>query len=68
MAHTREGRAVRTDRYKYVRFVDSEPLHEELYDLQKDPDKAHSLAGKPEHAATLAKMREKWASWRQRAK
>jgi arylsulfatase A-like enzyme len=60
--------AVRTERHKYIRFVDSEPLHEELYDLESDPDQAHNLAGEPEHAATLAKMRQKWASWRQRAK
>ena len=60
--------AVRDPQYKYIRFVDSVPLYEELYDLGSDPDEAHNLAGKPEHAATLERMREKWAAWRRRAK
>lgn len=60
--------AVRGPQYKYIRFVDSDPLYEELYDLKSDPDEAHNLAGKPEHAATLKRMREKWAAWRERVK
>ncbi len=31
---------------------------EELYDLLSDRDEVHNLAGKPEHAETLAKMRQ----------
>jgi arylsulfatase A-like enzyme len=60
--------AVRNQRYKYIRFIDSDPLYEELYDLSTDPDEAHNLAGKPERAETLNRMREKWQAWRQRAK
>lgn len=60
--------AVRDRRYKYIRFLDIEPPYEELYDLSVDTDEAHNLAGKPEHAATLKRMREKWQSWQQRAK
>ena len=33
--------AVRDARYKYIRFVESEPLYEELFDLKNDPDEAH---------------------------
>jgi len=59
---------VRDQRYKYIRFLDSDPLYEELYDLDNDPQEAHNLAKQPEHAATLRRMREKWAAWRERAK
>jgi arylsulfatase A-like enzyme len=60
--------AVRDQRYKYIRFVDSEPLYEELYDLENDPDEAHNLAKDPTHAATLERMRQKWAAWREKVK
>ena len=59
---------VRDSRYKYIRFVDSDPLYEELYDLKLDPDEAHNLATDPRQAATLDRMREKWADWREQAK
>ena len=60
--------AVRTKRYKYIRFVDRDPPYEELYDLENDPDEAHNLAGKPEHAQLLDQMRRKWSNLRQRAR
>jgi arylsulfatase A-like enzyme len=60
--------AVRDQRYKYIRFIDSKPLYEELYDLSTDPDEAHNLAGRPEHAETLQRMRQKWQVWRERVK
>ena len=60
--------AVRDSRYKYIRFVDRDPPCEELYDLKSDPHEAHNLAAEPEHAATLERMRAKWAAWRERAK
>ena len=60
--------AVRDQRYKYIRFLDVQPPYEELYDLSSDPDEAHNLAGGPEHAETLKRMRTKWAAWRERVK
>ena len=59
---------VRDQRYKYIRFVDSDPLCEELYDLDNDQDEAHNLAKKPEYAKTLEVMRKKWQAWREKAK
>ncbi|WP_372639054.1 sulfatase [Fodinibius sp.] len=54
---------VRTERYKYLRYLDSEPLYEELYDLKKDPDESNNLADDPEYADLLRQMRDKWEQW-----
>ena len=59
---------VRDGRFKYIRFVDSDPLFEELYDFKNDPDEAVNLALKPERAETLEIMRKKWQLWREKAK
>jgi arylsulfatase A-like enzyme len=59
---------VRTERYKYLRYLDQEPPYEELYDLQDDPHEAHNLASDAQHAELLATMRGKWKSWRRRVK
>ncbi len=69
-AHPRipKSEGVRTERWKYMRFTEAEPLYEELYDLAADPLEATNLATTPEHAATLAEMRTKWHSLRDAAK
>lgn len=59
--------AVRDGRHKYIRYIESSPLYEELYDLATDPDEAHNLADQAEHAALLDSMRAKWSDWRRRA-
>ena len=51
---------VRGERWKYVRYLDIEPLHEELYDLASDPLELANLAGDSQHAEKLAEMRERW--------
>jgi arylsulfatase A-like enzyme len=47
---------IREKRYKYVRPLINDI--EELYDMQKDPEELDNLAVKPEHQATLKRMRE----------
>lgn len=59
---------VRTDRYKYLRYVNREPVHEELYDLQSDPNESENLAEDPEHKNLLQRMRKNWKRMRQRAR
>ena len=49
----KEYRAVRTDRYTYVRSLEGPWL---LYDDVKDPDQSDNLVGKPEFADLLAKL------------
>ncbi len=59
--------AVRDQRFKYIRYVESDPLYEELYDLKADPHEAHNLAPLPEYRAKLDQMRRRWQVWHERA-
>lgn len=52
---------VRDGLYKYVHFAALPPL---LFDLVKDPQEMHNLAGKPEMAATVLHYAQKMLSWR----
>lgn len=60
--------AVRTLRWKYIRWMEPNPLVEELYDLESDPLEERNLIADPMHAATLKELREKWASYRKALK
>jgi arylsulfatase A-like enzyme len=55
-----KSEGVRTTRWKYVRYTESDPLVEELYDLQTDPLEERNLANTPQHAERLESMRAKW--------
>jgi arylsulfatase len=59
---------VRTERWSYIRWVHETPPLEELYDLQSDPLEARNLASDPAHAATLARLRARWAEYRKELK
>lgn len=60
--------AIRTERWKYIRYLESEPLHEELYDLQQDPQEARNVASLPQHRNLLEEMRGKWRRWRRQVR
>lgn len=47
---------VRSERWKYIRYKDTNPVQEELFDLQKDPREEENLAKDATHVATLAQM------------
>lgn len=57
---------VRTGQYKYLRYLDSEPLFEELYDLNADPTEGTNLADNPEYYELLEEMRLKWQQWKEK--
>jgi arylsulfatase A-like enzyme len=54
--HGRNNHAVRSDRYRYIRYGDGS---EELYDHASDPDEWTNLASKPE----MAKVKEELAAF-----
>ncbi len=59
-----QSEGVRTERWKYLRWVGVEPVVEELYDLETDPFEEHNLARQQEHAKVLETLREKWSRYR----
>ena len=52
--------------WKYVYWP--EWSYEQLFNLEQDALEVRNLAGDPEHAADLARMKQKLADWRQLAK
>ena len=55
------GYSLRTERYRYTRWVDfetKEVLAEELYDHNSDPMERKNLAGNVEHKAIRKRLRE----------
>ncbi|MFG0253725.1 MAG: sulfatase, partial [Rhodopirellula sp. JB053] len=58
------GYSMRNDRYRFTRWVDvndhSDVIAEELYDHQTDPQENQNVAGHPEYAALLKKLRHQW--------
>ncbi len=56
---------VRTETWKYTRYLDTHPLFEELFDLEHDPHEQRNLAHDPAHRDRLEAMRERWRIWRQ---
>ena len=62
------GYAVRTDRFRYVTWMNQETgkiAARELYDRESDPGENVNLAGRPEYANTLAELEAvRRAGWR----
>jgi arylsulfatase A-like enzyme len=61
IVHT-EG--VRTERWKYARYLSTNPVFEELFDLSADPLEERNLALETEHRGQLERLRERWRAWR----
>ena len=58
------SQGVRTERWKYVRYLDTNPNYEQLFDLGSDPDELSNLAGDPAHEAVLNRLRERLLHYR----
>jgi arylsulfatase A-like enzyme len=62
------SRAVRTKRYKYIRYFEQRPIIEELFDLQNDPIEAFNLADEAEFSDMLVSMRKQCDDWISKAR
>ena len=52
-----KSEGVRTERYKYVRYFERNPVYEQLFDLETDPNEVMNLVDDPMHTKTLAALR-----------
>ncbi len=59
---------IRTHRWKYIQYIDSQPLYEELYDLENDPIEAINLAAADQHAERMEQFRGQLMQMRAAAK
>lgn len=57
--------AIRTSRWKYIRYTDNAAPFEELYDLQLDQHETRNLAKSPQHMKHLKKLREYCTRWKE---
>jgi len=62
-----QSEGVRGQRWKYTRYIATEPVYEALFDLKADPGEEHNLAGDPQYAATLEQMRDRWRTLQKQA-
>jgi arylsulfatase A-like enzyme len=52
---------VRTSDWKYIRYIDAEPLNEQLFRFSRDPNEDRNLIRSDEKQATF--MRGRWQRW-----
>jgi arylsulfatase A-like enzyme len=62
------SKAVRTKRWKYIRYFEQRPIIEELFDIQNDPIEAYNLVERPEHYGVLVRLRGLCDDWIRKAK
>jgi arylsulfatase A-like enzyme len=46
-------------RFKYMRYIDQDPVYEELYDIANDPYEEKNLAGDEDHINVLNDLRHR---------
>lgn len=56
---------IRNERWKYVRYIDQHPAHEELYDLENDPHEEHNIAMIKGNTEVLNSLRKRWRELRE---
>ncbi len=58
---------VRSERWKYVRYPEMTPVHEQLFDLANDPLEVNDLARNPQYQEVLSSLRQRCAELRREA-
>lgn len=60
-----KSEGIRTERWKYLRYYEQDPVVEELYDLQNDPWETSNLSGTKELEDLISELRIKTDRWKQ---
>jgi len=55
-----DSMGVRSDKWKYIRYVNVEPEIEELYNIKADPLESHNLANDVKYAEIKEKLRQRY--------
>ena len=63
-----KSEGVRTERWKYFRYFEQQPVYEELYDLENDPHESRNLVGDPGYVKELDQLRKRCNELIQEAK
>lgn len=59
-----QSEGIRTERWKYIRYIERNPTFEELYDLRLDPGETNNLTASADHRNQLNHLRKRWSMWR----
>ncbi|MCU0248443.1 MAG: DUF4976 domain-containing protein, partial [Bryobacter sp.] len=54
---------IRNERWKYTRYIDEQPVPEDLFDLAADPLEERNLVSLPDSRAQLDRLRQRHAVW-----
>lgn len=57
-----QSEGVRTENWKYIRYIEFNPPYEELYNLASDPLEEHNLVNDPAAQEKLKELRARWAA------
>ena len=55
---------IRAERWKYVRYPETTPSAEQLFDLENDPKEMKNLAGEKAHAERVSQLKKRLDHWR----
>ena len=55
---------VRTESWKFTRYLNTKPPFEELFDLAADPLEEHNLVSRAAHRQRYESLKERWRRWR----
>ena len=58
-----DSRGIRTDEWKYIRYINVEPEVEEMYNIRIDPLESHNLALDDEYSDVKAMLVERYEGY-----